>query len=394
MRSWLLLLLVSHTVAAAPALDDEVQDLRRRVQELEQQTRILHETHKAFVESITKTIDESALVQESALDLEKHVHSKLQASGYADVEFRNSSIENSHPSFRIHHFSLILTKELDPSWRTFAEVEYEDAPQLEFEPGSPDCQGSCSGEILLEAMNIDYSPRDSLGFRLGRFFTPAGIWAIDHYPPFVPTQERPLHIDNIFPRLIDGILFHGSLPVIDAFFNYDFYLGNGEGNSGARDENDDKALGLRTAIQLPWLSQLEFGASVYGDQLNPGDRGTANKLAAGIHARLRGGPVAFQTEVASAQYWPEGDRADFQTTGYYAQLSVDFFNALIGYRYDFFEDYDLDALAAIEVVRHTIFNNVRVHENVVLKLEHHFTTRAESDAVNLSVASLVVHLGD
>lgn len=394
MRKWFMLLLIAHSASAAPASSDDAPDMKRRVQQLEQQIQSMQKSNDAFVESITKTVNDSSLAQENGLELEKHIRSKLQTSGYADVEFRNSSLTNSHPGFRIHHFSVIFTKEIDSLWRTFAEVEYEDAPQLEFTPGSPNCQGDCSGAIILEAMNVDYTPNEYFGLRFGRFFTPAGIWSVDHYPPFVATQERPLHIRKIFPQLIDGAMIHGSIPIAEAFLGYDLYIGNGEGNSGSSDNNDEKAVGFRAALQLPWLTQLELGTSLYADTLNESNGSSTSKVVAGLHLRVRGGPVAFQFEVASGKYQPDGTGAEFTKLGYYSQLGVDIMAATIGYRYDVFEDYDTPSAASIDLSRHTLFANYRIQKNVVTKLEHHITTRGEADAEYLTIGTVAFYLGD
>jgi hypothetical protein len=384
----MLIVLAMPPAFAAPATPGEETDLKRRVQLLEQQNDDLKKSYDSFVTSVTKTIKEGALAQDSAIDLEQQIHSKLQASGYADVEFRNSSTAGESPGFRIHHFSLILTKQINPQWRSFAEIEYEDAPRVEFKRGSPNCQGECSGQIFLEAMNVDYSPSDTFGVRFGRFFTPTGIWSIDHYPPFVPTQERPLHINNIFPQLVDGILLHGTLPYKEMFFKYDGYAGNGESSSGHSDDNDRKSLGLRAAANLPWLSDFEFGTSLYTDTLTVANQPVTKKFATGLHAKTRWGRVVLQTELANASYDPRAG-AKYNTSGYYAQLGYDISAATtLGYRYDVFKDKNENAK------RNSLFANYRAHKNVVLKLEHHRTTHDGMHRDILTIASLAVYLGE
>ncbi|MBI3774101.1 MAG: hypothetical protein HY273_00865, partial [Gammaproteobacteria bacterium] len=313
---------------------------------------------------------------------------------YADVEYRDTSNSGNPPGFRIHHFSLILTKQIDEHWHTFAEIEYEDAPRMEFKPGSPTCEAECSGQIFLEAMNIDYSPVDAVGVRFGRFFTPAGIWSIEHYPPFVVTQERPLYIDHIFPPLIDGVLLHGTVPVKTLFLNYDIYAGNGEGGSGNSDNNDKKSLGLRTAITLPWLTQFEIGLSANADTLGNSDQAETRKLSTGMHSKLRMGQVAFQTEIARASLKPQAS-AKYTENGFYAQLGYDHSAATkLGYRYDVFNDYAPDTTMKVANKRNTLFANYRVHKNVVMKLEHHLTKRDTTSNERLIVASVVVYLGE
>lgn len=392
MRKWIALGVVVFPAFAANAANEE-PDLKRRVQQLEQQTQNLQKSHDALIESLSKTLKEGQLAQDNALELEKQLHSKLQTSGYADVEFHSGSGPENHPGFRIHHFSLILTKQIDEHWRSFAEIEYEDAPRMEFTPGSPECEGDCSGQIFLEAMNVDYSPSDSMGVRVGRFFTPAGIWSVEHYPPFVVTQEIPLHIHRIFPQLIDGALLHGAFPLNDTFLNYDVYAGNGEGTSAHGDNNHKKSLGMRAAVQLPWLKRFELGASVYSDTLNGSNQSETSKFATGLHARVRRGQVAFQTEIAKARYQPT-NAPDYTTAGYYAQLGVDISAATLGYRYDFFEEYDTVSATKTDLKRNSIFANYRVQKNVVLKLEHHRTSREHASGENLTLASVAVYLGE
>ncbi len=393
MRKWIILVLVAPPVFGASAADNEDGDLRRRVQQIEQQYKSLQKNYDALAESVNKTQKEGAVAQDTALELEKQLRSRLQASGYADVEYRNDSSDDSHPSFRIHHFSLILSMQVDEHWRTFAEIEYEDAPRLEFEQGSPDCQGDCSGQIFLEAMNVDYSPSDSWGARAGRFFTPAGIWSVEHYPPFVATQERPLHIREIFPQLIDGIMVHGGVPFSDTFLSYDVYVGNGEGSSAHSDNNHKKAIGARVSLQVPWFTRFELGSSAYTDTLNGAHESETSKVATGLHAKVREGRVGFQAEWASARYQPQSS-ADYTTSGYYAQIGVDVSAATYGYRYDFFEDYDVVNSRTSDTVRNTVFVNYRVHKNIVLKLEHHQTTADDAKADTLTIASIAVYLGE
>ncbi len=396
MRKWIVLGVVICPAVAAAVTPNEETDLKRRVQQLEQQTQTLQKSHDALVESLSKTLKEGEVARDTAFELEKQLHSRLQTSGYADVEFRSDSSAGNHPSFRIHQFSLILTKQIDEHWRAFAEVEYEDAPRIEFAPDSPGCLDGCNGEIFLEAMNVDYTPSDAMGLRAGRFFTPAGIWSIEHYPPFVATQELPLHIRQIFPQLIDGALLHGAIPVRDIFLNYDVYAGNGEGSTGPSDNNHKKSLGIRAAAQLPWLKRFEVGASAYSDTLGDSNSSETKKFATGLHAKVHLAQWALQSEIAHARYQPQNSaNADYSKAGYYLQLGFDATTlTTLGYRYDVFEDYDTESASKVDTKRNSLFANYRVHKNVVLKLEHHRTSRDHAGNENLTLASVAVYLGE
>lgn len=380
--------LIALPQAAAAPNDDDVVELKRRLQQLEQQVQILKDNQGAHAKSDAKAFDDSAL------DFEHEYRSRLQVSGYADVEIRSASEHSEHPRFRVHHFSVILTRQIDEHWRTFAEVEFEDAPRVEFTPESQECQGTCTGQIFLEAMNVDYSPWDYAGVQLGRFFTPAGIWSVDHYPPFVATQERPLHIRRIFPQLIDGALVHGVVPVGSVFIGYDTYVGNGNGGVSVGEMNRDKTTGLRATVQLPWLTKLEVGASVYTDTLRDGATSETSQYSNGFHVLARSGHLAFQAEAAGARYDPKGGSA-YTTEGYYAQLAYDITAATtLGYRYDYFHDYDAETLSAVVSERNSWFANFRAQKNVVLKLEHHLGLRTGAIDDTLTIGSVVVYLGE
>ena len=108
--------------------------------------------------------------------------------------------------------SLFFTKDFGNGWSFFSEVEYEDGPKFE---GDGTTLSSQDGKIFLESVNMTYLHKPDLSARVGRFFTPAGIWSVDHYPPFVGTQLRPQHIRKIFPQVIDGAGVFGSLTLKD-----------------------------------------------------------------------------------------------------------------------------------------------------------------------------------
>lgn len=333
-------------------------------------------------------IDKIVILQEQMSLLEKQFKSQLKISGYADVEYRSSSKPGDEPGFRLHHFSLFFKKNINEEWRFFSEIEYEDAPSINFENDHTNCF-DCSGSILVEAMNIDYLWKPQGSFRFGRFFTPAGIWSIDHYPPFVPTQERPLHIRKIFPQLVDGIMVFGRASLGNTFLTYNLFTGNGEGNPGHEDLNSDKATGLKVSFNIPALDHTEFGATGYQDTLND----DTEKSVAGIHTKLEVAGLTFQAEYANGEFTPLiGQKYD--STGYYGQLDYQLSNFLLGFRYDYFEKNS--TIVNDSNTRQSLFFNYRVDKDIVFKLEHHNTEPEDStlESTDLTVASVAIYLGD
>lgn len=319
----------------------------------------------------------------------------VDVSGYVDFEYSAySETPGKENGFRMHHLSLFFTKEITDRWRFFSEIEYEDAPNLE----GPETAGvlrADDGKIFVEAVNVDYLHDPRANLRVGRFFTPAGIWSVDHYPPFVPTQVRPLHIRKIFPQLVDGMMAYGTVPVATAFIHYDAYLGNGEGNSGAGDSNSQKALGAKVSLILPRLQHLELGGSVYRDERDT-NNANADKIATGIHAKASMGDVTAQFEYAAADLTPAGGGSDNELEGWYLQLSYDMADWTAGLRYDVYDsDKDNPATLTNDSVS-SLFVNYHVTPTLVLKLEHHITDD-ESDPVNdptQTMASIAIFLGE
>ncbi|MFV2058920.1 MAG: hypothetical protein ACC707_20870, partial [Thiohalomonadales bacterium] len=263
----------------APSNAASSKDLNLRLQKLEQENKKIKAQHKAFKKEIMAVLEDKGIAEDIALDIETQMTTAMKISGYADVEYIKTSKENDKPGFRLHHFSLFFTKKINDKWSLFSEIEYEDGPVFEGDntnvpvvtpgPGGGESTATqlkaSSGKIFLEAMNVDYHMLPQMNFRLGRYFTPAGIWSIDHYPPFVPTQERPMHIRNIFPQLVDGLMTYGRIPMGSTYFKYDLYYGNGEVSTGNGDGDTHKSSGIRLALEIPVLTKFELGVSGYED---------------------------------------------------------------------------------------------------------------------------------
>lgn len=384
----IIVVLMPLMLITTPLLASEAQ-LRKQLMDLQEENRQIKKIQKEYGDILEKIQDEDAVSQDLVMDMDKQIQSKLKLSGYADIEFNHSSRDGANDGFRLHHFALFVSKNISDRWRLFSEVEYEDAPSVEYENNT--CT-DCSGKIVLEAMNVDYVYRPYLNLRAGRFYTPAGIWSTSYYPPFVPTQERPAHIRKIFPQLVDGAMIYGNPKFYKGFLGYYVYLGNGEGNSGATDNNSSRAVGMRlSAIYDDW----ELGTSFYRDRLgNPGtDEGTV-KTAVGAHAKLKFYGLTFQSEYAYGKY-ERTTGAEYDKDGYYAQLYYTKNQYLIGYRYDRFVDYDPSAAIQREKqLNHSAFVNYRVKKDLVLKLEHHLIDSNVTADYNSTILSLVVFLGE
>ncbi|MCK5358983.1 MAG: hypothetical protein KAJ95_00050 [Gammaproteobacteria bacterium] len=338
---------------------------------------------------------EIELYREEAEEQSTRYDTPVIINGYVDAEYKVDSRSNVNSGFRLHHLSLFFKKQITQKWRFFSEIEYEDAPKFEGEgeaqpaPAKGEIVDDAEGKIFVEAVNIDYLWQPTMSFRVGRFFTPAGIWSIDHYPPFVPTQIRPGHIRKVFPQVVDGAAAYGTFVLGESFLNYDLFVGNGEGNTGKQDNNGTKAVGVRSYLLLPMLNYFEVGVSGYVDELNNSD----DKTAIGMHLKIRSGMFTLQAEAADAKIEPLS-AATYHTKGYYGQILYQPADEwTVGYRHDV---YDEDDTAVKKVTTDSVFVNYHVNTDITLKAEIHDIEDEDASVEDhkLSIFSLVYYLGD
>jgi len=276
---------------------------------------------------------ETEIISDNVENLEEILSKGLNVSGYMDVEYIVDDREGKVDGFRIHHFSLFLQKKLHKNWSVFSELEFEDAPF--FEAGGSKELSRSEGKILLEQVYADYHATPNMTLRGGRFLTPAGIWNINHYPPFVTTQSRPLHIRNIFPQYLDGLELSGSVNIHDYMLSYSGYAANGGGNPGSGDQNEDKAFGGRLEFNAPLMVELKIGVSALNDKLNDG----TEKTATGADLQLNISALKIQAEYATADMKP-GEGQTYGMQGYYVQALTNLGMWTFFGRYDYFNEND------------------------------------------------------
>ena len=338
-------------------------------------------SHAADSSALEKEID---VLKENTTELSTRLDDAMSVSGYTDAEYTSDSKKGGNADgFRIHHLSLFFEKRISDQWRFFSEIEYADGPKFEGK--------TAEGKIFAEAANLSYAWRPDLSFRLGRFFTPAGIWNVDHYPPFVPTQERPLHIRDIFPQIFDGAMVYGTRPIGGSFLKYDLCWGNGEGNAGRKDGNSEKATGLNVGLLLPFLKHTEIGLTYYGDT----DNSRTEKLAGGAHAKIKAGGFALQSEYARGDYKPTSG-SDYTNTGYYGQFMYNFRDWTIGMRHSVYDKNTATDAIDNKQVANGAFVNYHISHALVVKLEHHLFSynNDTKDEYESTIFSVVAYLGN
>lgn len=361
-------LLVSVNVASA----DELEDLKNRIEILEAE---MEETNEKF-------------------------SSQFELGGYADVEYHMYDDPGKNDGFRVHHLAFHFVKEIATDWKLFSEVEFEDGAKIG--------EGKYSeGKLFVEAAYIEHFINQQANLRFGRYLTPGGIWNVEHYPPFVPTQERPQHIRKMYPQISDGVQFYGSVNAGKVTTDYILYTSNGDHNDGHGDgNNENKAVGGRVKFKLPFLTVSEIGFSAYQEKYDY-DVDNANvaeetRTSTGADIKLQYKKLRFQAEYAVGEFdtdvtntigGPINTVATYENEGYYAQFIYGIGKWDLIYRYDFYDPKDTVKDDGKTV--NTVALNYHFTPYVVGKLEHHMDDKEDNTAKNYdkTMLSIAVYLG-
>jgi hypothetical protein len=352
----------------------------------------LSEYQKTFDELKEKTENLQRILNEveneSMEAQESFISGLVNISGYADAELRITDDDNANNSFRIRHLSLFFTKRVQKKWQFFSEIEFEDAPFIESEH-TTDNADTVQGKILVEQAYIEYQPQLGVELRFGRFLTPAGIWNIFHYYPYVPTQTRPIFVRKIFPSYSDGIQARKAFNLSQGMLDTHLYVANGSGNPGKLDRNNEKAIGARFNFSNDTLDGMDVGFSYYRDVDN--DKSTNSSY--GVHLKLIHGDYKLQSEYAVRDNDPDG-ASDFKDVGFYAQLSYDYKKWTFAGRYDW---YDLnDTISNNDQYRYTTAINYHLAHNLIGKIEYNINEYDDPaiDDYNELITSIVIAIGD
>ena len=338
----------------------------------------------ATLEERVTALENAQVVTDDAIaDANHQLEYGAKISGYVDAEYRTrTKSPGEYNGFRLHHTNLMILNKFSEEWSFFSEIEFEDGLQIE---GS-----STDGALFVEKAGFDYKWKPEATIRVGRFMTPIGIWNEDHYSPFVSTQDRPMHIEQIFPGTTNGIGILGTTSLGSTFLNYNLYTGNGSDAPGESDNNNNKAVGARGTFVFSDFHHLEAGLSLYKDTLEDGSDKTVN----GLHMKLREGPWAVQMEYAAGKEDPLAG-SETESKGAYIQPQYTMDKWTFGYRYDLYDTDSGDSSTKTENIDNVVYVNYRVLPHLVLKAEHHmysYDDPAKEDNT-MTVFSVAAFLG-
>lgn len=129
----------------------------------------------------------------------------LRLGGYSSLELTRD--EGAAARLDLADLSFFVIYDPFARVHLFSELEIEDLVSIDTEGHG----GTGDANFLVERLYADFSLRDDLQVRLGRFLTPVGRWNVIHAQPLVWTTSRPLVTDLPFDNDTTGAMVFGAL---------------------------------------------------------------------------------------------------------------------------------------------------------------------------------------
>jgi hypothetical protein len=144
----------------------------------------------------------------------------------------------------------------DPYDRTSTEVQDFTSPSVR--------DDVVLGSVIIERAQTEYAVSDALKIMGGYFFTPFGIWNVDHGTPTLISLLLPsFESDGYLMKQQLGVQAYGSLYTSNWELGYHAYVGNGRTPSQV-DFTEDKTVGGRLfASSVGTAVKTRFGVSAY-----------------------------------------------------------------------------------------------------------------------------------
>lgn len=218
----------------------------------------------------------------------------LSIYGFSDFGFNkfytsersqlNALFPSKAGTFVLGNLNLFFDAQPYEDWRTLMEIRFTNLPNgyeqsLASPLGtqyarentniddftSPSIRGPVAlGSIIIERAQTEYAFSDALHVMGGYFFTPLGIWNVDHGTPTLISLLLPSFMaDGYIPARQLGLQAYGSFYTSNWELGYNAYVGNNRSPSQV-DFRDDKSVGGRLfASSTGSAMKTRFGASGY-----------------------------------------------------------------------------------------------------------------------------------
>jgi hypothetical protein len=286
---------------SAPSVDadDDVALLKRQLEaerRLREEQQALFEQRLSTLEENQAAADEAQLLESLAADEEGAAlgtPEKIQLYGFMDLNLQRQWIPKTsfyrevagtrEATFALGNVNLYFDARPEDHWRALVEVRFTNMPHGQ-EQGLgglgggyrrvntniwdfADLTGSNSvrwGGIILERAWLQYSYSDLLQVRAGQWFTPWGIWNIDHgWPTLIAGTLPEMILQQAIPRIQTGVQVLGRYNRPPYSFGYHVTVSNGRGDASLVDFTDNKAVGFRLFMSHSGRSEVQLGMTGY-----------------------------------------------------------------------------------------------------------------------------------
>lgn len=259
---------------------------------------------------------------------------RIRINGYTSFEFEKQLDKKGngdpHGSFDADGFDLVLNIHASERVRAALDMALEHGVATE----------DGRGNVAMEYGFVEYTFSDLLKLRVGKMFTPFGVFNEIHTakPAFQSVKEAASLNKNdriidggfrFYPRWGAGIALHGDGVIGKKNFNYDVLLANGEQeNTNPFEEDDNSSKSVTMRIRFEPSEQLRLGYSAYFDTFS--DPALGRLVSNGLELEWSRGRLRLLGELALGVLTPKAGGSTRQVA-WYLQPSYHFANGLTPY---------------------------------------------------------------
>jgi hypothetical protein len=310
---------------------------------------------------------------------------KIVVNGYTSFEFermlapKGEGAGDPNGSFDADEFDLVLNFNASDKIRATTDLTWEHGAATE----------DNRGNIAMEYGFVEYTITDLAKIRVGKMFTPFGLFNQIHTakPAFLSVKEpastnKPERIvtdaQRFFPRWGAGIAVQGDGTVSGRQFDYDVLLANGEQDgTNPYEEDNNKSKSLTGRFRFEPTENLKLGASMYYD--NSSNGGTSRVRSHGVELEWspRQWHVLAEAIVGRAE---SGNLGSKDQTGWFVQPAYHFDNGVTPYlRFDWIDpDTDKASDEGYDVV---LGVNYELSKWFMIKLENNYFKGAKNSSL-------------
>lgn len=244
----------------APSLKDELDALKAQVEELKQRQ---EEAETAAL------LAEEPEIEEEKFRIYGFMDMGLQRYFTNDNALVAAVFDTNAATFVTGNIDLYFDFNPHRDWRALAEIRFTNAPQgnivsygglggtfervntEQFDPNGTAANAPVWGSYaVIERAYIEWHRHQSFQLLVGNFFTPFGIWLVDHGSPTLISIALPQFLQQKYvPLRQTGVQALGSFFAGDYEIAYRAWVTNGRTEENPFDYDDDKGFGGRVFVR-------------------------------------------------------------------------------------------------------------------------------------------------